>query len=199
MSMVFAEKKAEFQPTHIVRDRDAKFTHQFCAVLELDGIEFRPIPPRSPNVNPYAESWVGRTKAECLNHFIVFGEEHLRHILQEWGFLSSPLAAPSGAGQRADRHGIAIASASRGVSSRGRGLPGVARWIAETLRATPGVRTNLHILMRAGKWCALSSSSVPLEIRLQRSRPPIRKSHVISLSSFANAGRSCHGFGLTSF
>jgi putative transposase len=84
MSMIFAEEKPEFQPTHIIRDRDTKFTHQFCSVLETDGIEFRPIPPRSPNLNPYAESFVGRVKAECLNHFIVFGENHLRHILKEW-------------------------------------------------------------------------------------------------------------------
>ena len=84
MSMVFAEELAEFRPTHIIRDRDGKFTEQFCSILETDGIEFRPIPARSPNLNPYAESWVGRTKAECLNWFIVFGEKHLRHILQEW-------------------------------------------------------------------------------------------------------------------
>jgi putative transposase len=84
MSMVFSEEKPEFQPTHIIRDRDTKFTDQFCAVLETDGIEFRPIPPRSPNLNPYAESWVGRIKAECLNHFIVFGENHLWHIVNEW-------------------------------------------------------------------------------------------------------------------
>ena len=84
MSMIFAEEKPEFQPTHIIRDRDTKFTDQFCAVLETDGIDFRPIPPRTPNLNPYAESWVGRIKAECLNHFIVFGENHLRHILKEW-------------------------------------------------------------------------------------------------------------------
>ena len=84
MSMVFAEEKAEFQPTHIIRDRDSKFTEQFCSILETDGIDFRPIPPRSPNLNPYSESWVGRTKAEALNHFLVFGESHLRHILKCW-------------------------------------------------------------------------------------------------------------------
>jgi putative transposase len=27
---------------------------------------------------------VGRAKAECLNHFIVFGENHWRHILDQW-------------------------------------------------------------------------------------------------------------------
>ena len=84
MSMIFAEEKAEFQPTHIIRDRDTKFTEQFCSILKTDGIEFRPIPPRSPNLNPYAEVWVGRTKAEVLNHFIVFGEAHLRHIMKCW-------------------------------------------------------------------------------------------------------------------
>jgi putative transposase len=84
MSMVFAEEPEEFRPTHIVRDRDSKFTAEFCSVLETDGIEFRPIPPRAPNMNPFAEAWVQRTKHEVLNHFLVFGESHLRHILACW-------------------------------------------------------------------------------------------------------------------
>jgi putative transposase len=84
MSMTFAEEPAEFRPTHVIRDRDTKFTAQFCSILETDGLEFRPIPARSPNLNPYCESWVGRTRAEVLNHFIVFGEGHLRHILDRW-------------------------------------------------------------------------------------------------------------------
>jgi putative transposase len=84
MSIVFQEEKPDSRPTHIIQDRDAKFTEEVCSVLESDGIKFRPIPPRSPNLNPYAESWIGRTKAECLDHFIVFGESHLRHILTSW-------------------------------------------------------------------------------------------------------------------
>ena len=32
----------------------------------------------------FAEAWVQRTKHEVLNHFIVFGERHLRHILSSW-------------------------------------------------------------------------------------------------------------------
>ena len=69
---------------YLFRLRDSKFTEEFCSILETDGIEFRPIPPRSPNLNPFSETWVGRTKAECLNWFIVFGEAHLRHILKSW-------------------------------------------------------------------------------------------------------------------
>jgi putative transposase len=84
MGMVFAEEPAKFRPTHIIRDRDAKFTAQFCSILETDGLEFRPIPPRSPDLNPFAEAWVQRTKHEVLNHFIVFGEKHLRHLVERW-------------------------------------------------------------------------------------------------------------------
>jgi len=84
MCMVFDDAPEEYRPTHIVRDRDTKFTKQFCSLLEDDGIEFREIPPLSPNLNPFAEAWVQRTKRECLDHFIVFGEQHLRHLLQEW-------------------------------------------------------------------------------------------------------------------
>jgi putative transposase len=51
MSMVFAEEPAEFRPTHIIRDRDTKFTAQFCAILETDGIEFRPIPPQPSSLS----------------------------------------------------------------------------------------------------------------------------------------------------
>jgi putative transposase len=84
MCMVFDAEPEKYRPTHVIRDRDRKFTEQFCSILEDDGIEFRPIAPLSPNMNPFAEIWVQRTKHEVLNHFIVFGEAHLRHLLKEW-------------------------------------------------------------------------------------------------------------------
>ncbi len=34
LSMYFAEQ-GDFKPTHIIRDRDTKFTEQFCAILEM--------------------------------------------------------------------------------------------------------------------------------------------------------------------
>jgi len=69
------------KPTHIVRDRDSKFTEQFCAIVENDGIEFKLIPPRSPNLNLFAERWIESVKRECLDDFIVFGEAHLRFVI----------------------------------------------------------------------------------------------------------------------
>lgn len=84
MSMVFDDEQDEHKPTHVIRDRDSKFTAQFCSILESEGIEFRPIPPRSPNMNPHAEAWVQRTKHEVLNHFVIFGERHLRYLIFSW-------------------------------------------------------------------------------------------------------------------
>jgi len=74
--MFFAEQ-GEFKPTHIIRDRDSKLTAQFCSIIENEGVEFCPIPPRSPNLNLFAEAWGQRTKHEVFNHFLVFGERHL--------------------------------------------------------------------------------------------------------------------------
>lgn len=37
-----------------------------------------------PNVNPFAEARVQRTKHEVLDQFIVFGERHVRHPLEGW-------------------------------------------------------------------------------------------------------------------
>lgn len=42
----------------IVRDRDTKFTEQFCAIVENDGIAFELTPSRSPNLNPSTGGWV---------------------------------------------------------------------------------------------------------------------------------------------
>lgn len=39
---------------------------------------------RAPNQNAYAEQFVQTIKQECLDHFIVFGEAHLRHIVSEF-------------------------------------------------------------------------------------------------------------------
>ena len=36
------------------------------------------LPPRSPNLNAYAERWVRSVKEECLSRLILFGERSLR-------------------------------------------------------------------------------------------------------------------------
>jgi putative transposase len=43
-----------------------------------------PLPPRSPNLNAYAERWVRSVKDEALARLILFGEASLRHALHEY-------------------------------------------------------------------------------------------------------------------
>jgi transposase InsO family protein len=48
------------------------------------GIGDRPTAPRSPWQNGYAERLIGSIRRECLDHVIVFGERHLRHVLRSY-------------------------------------------------------------------------------------------------------------------
>ena len=48
------------------------------------GIRDRPTAPRSPWQNGYAERLIGSIRRECLDHVIVFGERHLRHVLRAY-------------------------------------------------------------------------------------------------------------------
>ena len=43
-----------------------------------------PLPPRSPNLNAYAERWVRSVKEECLSRMILFGEGSLRQALTHY-------------------------------------------------------------------------------------------------------------------
>jgi transposase InsO family protein len=45
------------------------------------GIRDRPTSPRSPWQNAYAERLIGSIRRECVDHIVVLGERHLRHIL----------------------------------------------------------------------------------------------------------------------
>jgi transposase InsO family protein len=45
------------------------------------GIRDRPTAPRSPWQNGQAERLIGSIRRECLDHVVIFGERHLRHIL----------------------------------------------------------------------------------------------------------------------
>jgi putative transposase len=64
--------------------RDPLFTEAFSAILESEGVGCVKIPAQSPNCNPHAERFVKTIKYECLNHFIFFGERHLRHVVKEF-------------------------------------------------------------------------------------------------------------------
>ena len=48
------------------------------------GVESVKLPPRSPNLNAYAERFVRSIKESCLDRMIFFGEESLRIAIQNF-------------------------------------------------------------------------------------------------------------------
>jgi putative transposase len=69
---------------YLIHDRDRKFCPAFQRIIDAAGITRVPLPPRSPNLNTYAERWVRSVKEETLSQIIVFGEHALRHVLKEY-------------------------------------------------------------------------------------------------------------------
>jgi transposase InsO family protein len=45
-------------------------------------IPMLPISPASPNLNAHVERWIQSIQRECLDHFLVFGDHHLRHLIE---------------------------------------------------------------------------------------------------------------------
>ena len=75
--MLFGKRK-------LIVDRDTKYCKDFRELLEQSGTKIIRLPPRSPNLNAYAECFVRSVKQECLNRLIFFGEESLRRALREY-------------------------------------------------------------------------------------------------------------------
>jgi integrase-like protein len=70
--------------SHLIHDRDPVFTEAWTALLATGGVKCVPIPAQSPNCNPHAERFVKTIRTECLEHFVIFGERHLQHLLKEF-------------------------------------------------------------------------------------------------------------------
>ncbi|MDQ3831327.1 MAG: helix-turn-helix domain-containing protein, partial [Candidatus Tectomicrobia bacterium] len=69
---------------YLVHDRDGKYCPAFQQIIDTAGITRVPLPPRSPNLNAYAERWVRSVKDEALSRLILFGEPSLRYALHEY-------------------------------------------------------------------------------------------------------------------
>lgn len=91
-------------PTMVLHDRDPRFMDVFDAILNQAGAAMQPIAPASPNLNAYVERWIQSIKHECLNHFIVFGERHLRHLIDEYITYYHTVRPHQGLGNRPIEH-----------------------------------------------------------------------------------------------
>jgi transposase InsO family protein len=71
-------------PQYLIRDRDTSYGHAVTRRLAAMGIRDRPTAPCSPWQNGHIERLIGSIRRECLDHFAILGEEHLRHVLRAY-------------------------------------------------------------------------------------------------------------------
>jgi transposase InsO family protein len=69
---------------YLIHDRDTKFCAAFQQIIDDAGVERVVLPPRAPNLNAYAERWIRSVKDEALSRMILFGEDSLRYVLNEY-------------------------------------------------------------------------------------------------------------------
>jgi putative transposase len=68
----------------LIRDRDAKFTAAFDAVLTAAGTRIIKTPVWAPRANAITERWIASARRECLDRMLITGERHLRLVLSEY-------------------------------------------------------------------------------------------------------------------
>jgi transposase InsO family protein len=71
-------------PRYLIRDRDRIYSSIVTSRLRAMGIRDKPTAPASPWQNGFAERLIGSIRRECVDHFIVMGEAHLRRILRAY-------------------------------------------------------------------------------------------------------------------
>jgi transposase InsO family protein len=71
-------------PPYLIRDRDRIYGTIVTRRLRAMGIRDKPTAPGSPWQNGFAERLIGSIRRECVDHFIVLGEAHLRRILRAY-------------------------------------------------------------------------------------------------------------------
>jgi transposase InsO family protein len=71
-------------PRYLIRDRDRIYGEVVRRRIRAMGIRDKPIAPRSPWQNGFAERLIGSIRRECLEHFVILSEGHLRQTLQSY-------------------------------------------------------------------------------------------------------------------
>jgi len=83
-NLTYADEGIVSGKGYLIHDGDPLFTTESVKVLADVGIKTVKLPPRSPNLNAYAERFVRSIKESCLERLILIGEKSLRTAVQSF-------------------------------------------------------------------------------------------------------------------
>ena len=70
--------------SHLLIDRDTKFLPLRTYLNDMTDTDIVLLPPRSPNLNAFAERFVRSIKSECLERMVLIGEGSLRRAVDQF-------------------------------------------------------------------------------------------------------------------
>ena len=69
---------------YLIHDRDPLFTKEFRSILQSSGVKPIKTLPMAPHLNCIIERFIRSIKTESLDRMLIFGEKHLRYIINEY-------------------------------------------------------------------------------------------------------------------
>ncbi|HEX3313713.1 MAG TPA: integrase core domain-containing protein [Gemmataceae bacterium] len=82
MAMIFQEESVK--PTHLIRDNDSKYPEMFDEILAGENVKVVRTCFQAPNMNAFMERWMLSLQVECLDRFVVLGEDHFRLLVSAY-------------------------------------------------------------------------------------------------------------------
>ena len=77
-------RRSGLKVAQVMHDRDNKFTQQFDRTLKRLRVKVKRTAFRSPKTNAFVERFIQSLQQECLDKFVVFGEQHGDVLVREY-------------------------------------------------------------------------------------------------------------------
>lgn len=151
-------RSLEFPIRHLARNLDLEYSKRFDQTFVDAGVSVEPTAPQAPNQDAFVVHWIGSTRGECLNRFIVLGMGRFEHITPSTSTTLTPIARPcastairrSVSGQRSMTRGRATKRSSAESGSAACASPTIAGPPVTSCRSSEGEYAGLFaILIRA--------------------------------------------------